>query len=590
MKNSPDECSHADGKVLNKIIINRIVEKLKEALKKHDLSIWMDLFYSEDDIAYEAQKIWFEKYIIELNPATYKFVIMNTSIDELNAVLMCRIEIEYKDFDPLYETHIYTIEYVEDHKDFCITWLEKIREQFLTSEKNSSHWINYINNIDHESHVDWWKNNVLIEAAYDVNDPDSPLIYARAIARNIRFREAHPMLECASILSGIMSLKLVQLAASIFNNNKLKYLANVYNTTKDTVLVKLIRDDRDNTWASKFLAPWYGFDEMLLFRDDKGLISGSCPSYMSLLAAMLRIGGYAANEVIQIRIGNQDALIVSINECNYLISSGKIEKLTIKSIYLLKKINKIFSDYYFWTEQGLTNIDKDKIEFYKKSIASRMPIFDFSWNLNNKYIETYDLDHITLPNLLSNEDPVSLNEDIRKTIIGLSKKYPNSVFTWAKYASQTLYVSKPETYLCWSIQSQNVRSKVANWNSLDEIIEEIKEFLNISIFLESDRIMTADQVLRHKRGDDKSIALLIFCWFKLKKNNKSYVLINKKSTYCAYKEGMEWTYLDVKSWEKRTPESNILLAFDDKTSIYPLLKSNDLSKFKSIYQVEEVFK
>ncbi|HHV28122.1 hypothetical protein [Acetivibrio mesophilus] len=591
MRGSQDVHNQADKKDINDAAVSKVVEKINEALRKNDLSMWMSLFYSEDDIAYEAQKIWFEKYMIEIKPDNYNFVVLDISTNRANAVLRCRIEIEYSNFNPLHETHIYTVEYVEARRDFCITWLEKLREPFMAGDKDSSHWFDFMNNIDCTASYsnDWWKNNTLIEAAYEANDPDSPLIYARAITRNIRFREAHPILECASILACMMSAKLAWLAADIFDCDQLKYMGNVYNVTKDTVLVRLVRDDRDNTWTSKFLAPWYGFDEMLLFRDDKGLISCNCSSYMSFLAALLRIGGYAGKDVIQIRTGNQDALIISVGESNYLISSGKIEKLTEKSLYILKKISKLFSDCYFWTEQGLTNIHRDKIVFYKNLIASRTPIFDFSWKLNDKYVGTFDMDSVKLPDLISNKNPDSLNKDIRRNVFELSKEYPGSVFTWAKYASQTLYVSKPETYLSWSIQSPAVRDKIAVWNSLDEILEEIKELLNISIFSESDRIMTADQVLRHKRCDDKAKALLIFCWFKLKKGAKTFVLFSDRSVYCAYKTETEWIYLDAKSGRKAVPEGDILLALNDKRSVYPLLNGDDFKKFKSMNQIEEVF-
>ncbi|PJI06510.1 MULTISPECIES: hypothetical protein [Clostridium] len=563
-------------------IVNKIIYTIRKAISEQNVNIWMSVFYSEDDIANEAQKSWFHKYFIELNVYEYKIEILNTDIKDCSINLKVRVLIKYRYFDDLDEIHIYKIKYVDLVKRWCVVWAEKVRKPFMKElgEVNS---VNFNEDMD-TSHSKWWENKILVEAARGSKDFLSSKIYARAITRNIRFREAHPALESVSILSNIMSIRVNNLALETFNENKLKFLSNVYNSFKDTVLVKLIRKDRNNTWSSKFVVPWYGFDEMYMLRDKNGIISCSCSSYMSFLASILRLGGIDSNDVIQIRLDNQDVLIVSINLENYLITSEKISKLTNKTLYHKYLINKAFSDSWFIGDDGRSNLGDHNRENFREKIENKSCIFKFKFKKNISSNNEKPIIPLNISNLTNVSNVYQLNTIIKQHIFELSRRYPESLYTWAKYAYQTLLVSKPESYVIWSLQNNIVKDTFSKMYSTEKFFNYVYNIKTSSIFIESDRIMTSDQVIRHNMGDEKSKSILLFIWFKLKESKNVFMIFTNKEHYCIWKNDYDWVIWSIELWKRvSSTEGKILLAFDDKYSYFPLLNKIENNKNKPIW-------
>ncbi|BCJ94844.1 hypothetical protein acsn021_24130 [Anaerocolumna cellulosilytica] len=552
-------------------VADLIADKLRASIMNRDMDLWLRTIYSEDDIANEAQIIWFKCYLLDKMPCFAEFEIINVSVHDSSLILKCKINLEYEKFNKVEEIHVYTIRYIEVQNDYKVVWLNKIRKPFMDEQFEAQSLTFQADLID--INPEWWSNEALIKLSYGICDPDSPMNYARAVTRNIRFRETISALECASILSNMMSLRLTSLAKKLYRFNRLHFLSAVYNASKDKVLVKLVRDDRDNTWSSKFTAPWYGFDELVSLSEDD-IISGNCSSYMSFLYAMLRLGGFDKQDVVQLRLGNQDVLTLTAEGKNYLITSEKIEEITEKTIYYNKDVTKVFSDYWFLTSQGITNLDEIDSKRYMNYLKCSLPIFNFNMSFKARVMSIPEDFEYRLPDVGGADDISLLNLEIRKHIFSKSREYIDSPYTWAKYAFQTILVSKPQAYAIWSLQSPLIASYITEHDTFLKFIKDIKQYGQKSIFCEKDRIMTADQVVRHKTCDNKAKALLFFSWLKTKREkNSSFVLLTTKGDYCVEEMNNENKFWDMESLnETKEIKGKILLAFNESYSYYPLLR------------------
>ena len=87
--------------------------------------------------------------------------------------------------------------------------------------------------------------------------------------------------------------------------------------------------------------------------------------------------------------------------------------------------------------------------------------------------------------------------------------------------------------------------------------------------------MTADQVIRHRTGDLRARALLLFTLFKLEQAAAGFILFTDRGAYCVWPDERKWTIWDAATLAPiAQPEGELLLAFDDKHSVYPLVKDD----------------
>jgi len=89
---------------------------------------------------------------------------------------------------------------------------------------------------------------------------------SRAVTRNVRFRTAHIQLECASILTCMTSCVISDISRQLDIEHKAseEKVKEIYDVMREKFCLQVERLDRDNTWASKFIAPWYGIEEILV--------------------------------------------------------------------------------------------------------------------------------------------------------------------------------------------------------------------------------------------------------------------------------------------------------------------------------------
>jgi hypothetical protein len=565
-----------------RIIVDRIVERLDRALRSGDYSVWSDTIVSDDDIAVEAQHTWFKGYALDHKPRVVNLKVLDVRAEQSRINAECRVSLTYDDYDSVEEVHNYTIERSDESDAWRIVWLEKKASQL-------SKGISYVHDRirfpsgEVRSSDRWWEDHELVSYVGKSRDPLPRALYVRAITRNVRFREACPLLECAALLANMMSLHVVEIAKQLYDPDALQLLANVYNGSIDRVKVRLVRPDRDNSWVSKYLAPWYGFDEMLAMCNSDGMIVGNCSPVLSFYYAVLRLAGFAQGNLFQLRMNNQDVIFALAGSDAYLLCSDMLVRLSPKTLYHSNHVTKLYDEWWIWTSRGITNMDSAMQDGICAMFAEKAQSIVLPEKLGNAVLHGPGA-YVGSPSLSGIQEPADLCRKIKEYIFEMSNAYPDSSATWAKYAYQTLFVPMPETYAAWGMQSPGMIGFAKEHSSGENVLRALGSFRRKSVFPEPDRIMTPDQVLRHGTGDAKSKALFLFTWNKIVGKKEASVLFTDKGSYCMWSEECEWKYWDAAE-EKMVdaPSGKTLLAFDDTYSYYPLAKTETIVGNKPIW-------
>ncbi len=529
---------------------HEVKARLKNCILSADKHAWQQLIMIEDDVALQSMNKWFEDYFI-IHEVKNCEIILDDTYDCISySEFKCSIKAQYQGYEDYSADLLIKVKADNENKVFKIVSIEQYH---LSTERNDLCWHAAL-----KKDEAWWENSLLGEEIN--NNVDLPYHQlARVITRNIRFREAHIQLECASIMTCMMSRVIPGICRQLNlpHENSEQKLKLIYDILRDKFRLQIARPDRDNTWASKYLAPWYGLEEIITGKDEGKRISVSCNFFMSALYSLLRWCGFKVFQLVQFRIINQDYLIVRSDEQKlFFISHDSLTLCRRRTIYPSGKINRVFGAEWF--------ID------FKSNYAEISPelIQEYNYIAKNTFLPVYS------PTGRESEmmpvAPDLFTDDFRRSVFRVGSKINSSIYPWVKYANQTLYVSKPETYIYWSVQS--------NWGNIifkneEEVYGYINQMGNKSIFPEADRIMTSDQCIRHQTGGKKDLAVFLFAAFKKFLNGQGCVVFTKKYEYVVYRfnKSHEWVIYNV-CLQKKTKliEGEIILAFNNTNSYYPI--------------------
>lgn len=564
--------------VLNALEARRIaidiIDRQRYAMNTHDCDLWMQTVYSKDSVANQMQRLWFEGYLCHIHPCSIEINLVKVHVCEQNIVATVRLAFEYRDHDPLQECQVYTIAFVPELQAWRIVWITKIAPPFPggipDGTTQAPYPLQFLEATDQPARE--WIFPEYLALACEASDPLPVTSYAKALPKTVRFREEHPEIECAAVLSNMMSFSVARLVPQVAAPDLLQLLANLYYFSQRTIAVHMTRPDRDNSWTSKLNAPWFGFDEIAAQQKGQEPLIGSCPSVMSLYLAILRLGGYGPLDVFQLRLHNHDVLLIQEQNTVFLLGPDKIVELTPRTLYYTTQVYKVFTDTWFWTRFGKTNVEENIKEQFLRLLTPDASNMRFEYALPRANTTQISLQSAPLLDSCW-DDPVDLHRTVKKQILHLSRRYPLSPFTWAKYAYQTLYVRKPEVYATWSLKNAIVTEMLQKYERRQDFFQFMSGLNRSSIFLEDDRLMTADQVLRYRTGDCRAQALLLFTYLKMRERRTAYVLFTRQGAYCACSTGKDWQFWDTVTLEPiLRPEGEPVLAFDETSSYSPLLK------------------
>jgi hypothetical protein len=134
-----------------------------------------------------------------------------------------------------------------------------------------------------------------------------------------------------------------------------------------------------------------------------------------------------------------------------------------------------------------------------EDMIRRIPTYSFPQGL--KSVNVLPEESIADIIRFGNEDAYSFWSRTRRAVFSMSKEYPVSPYTWAKYAHQTLFVQQPQAYAMWSMKSHECVELADRVDGPDSIVDWMATNLKYeSVYTSYDRIMTADQVVKHRSG------------------------------------------------------------------------------------------
>lgn len=539
--------------------------------KNKDCLSWIGLIYNDDEMTITAEKEWFDAYVLKASNLSLE---LSCREETGNIIINNKIQLIYDEYDTHCETHEYYLSYVESQNAWKIVKILKKRNPFpIEYEAPAEVDFQVLQNDMHP----WWDNQSLIDLERHCTEPAAENIYLRSIARTVFYRGVHPIIECASIKLNMMSVYICELAKQLYHKEKLHYLANIYNAMKERFTVSIARSERNNEWSSKLCAPWYSFDELIALKLEDGKIVGSCSSYMSFFYAMLRLGGFGTGDLIQARFATQDILLVFIESDIYMICTDYIQKVTGKTFFYKKKITILYTDEWYWTERGETNIDKDTRMHVRKKFESIEKVFEFPFICKEHIRDDKIPSNFYLVNMKDSFQ--TIHNDAVWHNYYFSSSQPDGATTWAKYAYQSLIVRKPNVYIKWSVQCKMVREFIDSLESFNDVIDYLANLEPCSIFYDAYRLMTADQVIRSNRADDKAKAVFLYAVMNIKYHFKGAVIFTSKYSYCMWKTGAQTVIINMEDMQsKELMEGEVILAMNDNKAIYPLLVSQDINK------------
>ena len=513
--------------------------QMQAAILEGDQKKWLSLYSLDDDVTLKALSNWFEIYCS--NPELEHCSWERFPCKEPETVC-CRWTFSYGKWDTV--TEIVTYQLCHVGEILKIHWMEK--QTYLPAYGHCD-FRRILRKEKAPISCDWAMAacGIELEAAQQ---------YSRAVSRSIRFREGNPLIECASILACMMSQDVYEMSQEIKQYKKSLQLFYLYNSLVWSFEIRILRDDRGNAWSSKYTAPWYGLEEALAIHSSEGRVPINCHLFMVLFYSILRICGWSSRELLLFRTGDHDHLLIWQTDQLFLVDNSglfsvtsrlllpfRFEKLTLYDETWVDIVEKLEKDAWGSTDSILRSL----FAFRERKKGLGLP--EFHWRS--------DADSTAFTRFV---DQCCLTE-------------PDSPYTWARYAFQSLGVTKPEAYVYWSIKNQTIKKAAEQLPQEINLLAWVQGFARGSIFQEEDRLMTADQVLRCHRGDVKALAVMLYALLKRKYDGVGGVIFTSKSIYCAFCYKESWTLLDLNLFQKANDmDGQILLVANESSSYFPL--------------------
>lgn len=410
-------------------------------------------------------------------------------------------------------------------------------------------------------------------------------VFSRAIAKSVRYRNTHPQIDSAAILADMMSLRMARFAYEMKAFDVIGMLEMINSYAQKYFKTKTydeFKEEGISEYSPKELSllPLYSIDETLDESKSKDITEVSCVNLASFYVGLLRLGGVDPSRVFVVIQPFHYLTVLEHEDQYFTISSNEVYPMTPERLYGDTEVVRIVSPSYYIDKNGEATVSEEEYHNIERTFHKGIPIFT---------LPKYEKDCCQWPNdmkeLLQMQNytsPEAYHQGIVEFVKEKDRAYPNSVYTWALYAYQTLLVMKPQAYLIWSIHSQDAVKFSKKIQSIDMLLKWMKENLDEgSIFEEKERIMTADQVLRNKKGCAKDKGVLFYTIIKLLYPEKAggVLLTERSECYVEVEENGEcYAYDMVTGKTKELKNTYIRLFFNDKKVRYNFIYGQEKNK------------
>ncbi|HHV28120.1 MAG TPA: hypothetical protein GXX73_00660 [Clostridium sp.] len=434
-------------------------------------------------------------------------------------------------------------------------------------------------NQEERYHNELLQSKEVIEIFKNSCDPLSANLYARAVSKSVRFRNTHPEIDCAAFLSDLMTLRVAKLSFLLGDCDFATYAKRINAFSKKNIISKTNEaqhNDGEISIRELSLLPQFNIDEVFASRNSEHFMEASCAELTSFYGSILRAGGMKGTNVFIVTQPFHYLTVFKLDKGYYIINVNDIMPMTENRLYGDNEVTRIFSPVYFLDSSGQSNMPFEVYEEVSKFFAKGIPLFKIP--KMNKQVNTLPCGVEPEFSIKNCNTPIELSMKLKKYVLKMSKDWPYSPFTWAKYSYQTLLVDKLQAYLISSIKAMECIKAANLYNSIEELFDWIRKNIKPgSIFPENDRLMTADQVLRNRKGNPKDVALLISSLAILMKICKGAgIAISDRTAYAVLFDGDGEVIIYNAQTLERVSKINetVIFAFDENVG-YSIYKMNE---------------
>lgn len=399
----------------------------------------------------------------------------------------------------------------------------------------------------------------------------SASIFSRAVAKSVRYRNTHPQIDSSAILADMMSLRMARFAYKMKDLDEIERLQTI-NSYANKYYKSKTYDEFKKEGTTEYspkelsLLPLYSIDETFVQSRKQAITEVSCVDLASFYVGLLRLSGVEGwRAFVVIQPFHYLTVLEHEGKC-FVVSTNEVYPMNAKRLYGDTEVVRIVTPTCYIDKGGEATIPEDEYNKIKKIFQNNIPNF-----LLPEYKEDcseWPSDMSEILQIQNYSSPEAYHHAIVEFVKQKDRDYPNSIYTWALYSYQLLTVLKPQAYLIWSLHSQDAVKFSKNVESIEMLLTWMKENIEEgSMFEEEERIMTADQVIRNKKGAPKDKGVLFYTIVTLRYPEKEggVLITEDNSCYVEVKEDGENILYDMSTGEtKELKGSKVKLYFNQK--------------------------
>lgn len=565
---------------LRKDLIQDMLEDQMNAIRSGDIEGFIKWFrHNHYDEHYVRR--WFRGYaILKEHPDTCTYEIQEYHVNQDTTIsLTLKFCLHYINYDEEQVNIEYVLEFDESsvyivRSSIAVNPGEWYDRTNALNESKVSELILKLNHLGKKRKEaglkQWWTEETIVKYCRKTTEKVRANAYSRAIPKSVRFRNTHSEIDCAGAMADMLTMTAARMIFMIGKESLPDVVKLVNEIGKRQVALKEYGGEEDDIAIQELsLKPHFNLDEVLAYKEENQPIFASCVELCSIYNALLYLSGMEQDKIFMVTQPFHYLTLFRMEKGAYVLSTNEIMPMSKNRLYGDTEITRIFSPIYYMDDAGQTNMPEELEMRVRNLFAESVPMFELPEVKERVNVIPCGFE----PDLSFShyQSPEELHQTLREYVYKMGMEFPDSTFSWAKYSYQTLLVYRPEVYFNYSVKSVEVLEFASTYETLAQVQGWLDEHVTQgSIFEEYDRIMTADQVIRHKLGRDHDIALFLAVVGEvIGIAEKSGVILTDVSSYAVFEKPEQQVEIyDVK--QKCVVdglEGEIVVAFDKKNSI-----------------------
>jgi hypothetical protein len=355
----------------------------------------------------------------------------------------------------------------------------------------------------------WYGSPDLWRAASRVTGTVREGLARRAALRLARYLEADGRISSAAFMANLMSTFAARLAYAVRGPSLRATLENAWNLVRDQVRAGVAPSQRGNNVSEAYYAqPVMTVDELFGSRPECGTAYGICHSVSSLTLALLRLNGLPPTAGFKTATDLHETGLVETEGHFYVLNNESVVEVFPDGLFWNRNLRQVYNDHYYLMADGDSNLGQEQVA-QLRAFFDRIPFFSVPGLVAWRQPERPRIDQQAEDTVSEEITPEELAERRFLQALDRAASGRDPVTELALYAFQTLLVPCPWVYAAVSAEHDRVVQLAKELGSPEQAIAWINQLDPNGLYPEPHRIMLADQVIRYRRADVRSRALML---------------------------------------------------------------------------------